>query len=92
MVVCEDLTYPKVACLGGMVSSLCDVLVTSRKGKRREATMNMKLVEQGQRVLFYSSRSCSRQSRGAGCLEIGRYAADLVVPIRANGPVALERA
>lgn len=30
MVVCEDFTYPKVACLGGMMSSLYDVLVAIR--------------------------------------------------------------
>ncbi len=34
MVVCEDFTYPKVACLGAMLSSLYDVPVTILRGRR----------------------------------------------------------
>ena len=39
MVVCEDFTYPKVACVGAMLSSLRDVLVAIRRKPRREATV-----------------------------------------------------
>ena len=39
MVVWEDLTYPKVACLGAIVNSLRDVLVAIRRRPRREATV-----------------------------------------------------
>ena len=41
MVVCEDFTHPRVACLGAMLSSLRDVLVTVRRRPRREATVTV---------------------------------------------------
>ena len=40
MVACEDFTYPKVACLGAIMSSLRDVLAIRRK-PRREATVTV---------------------------------------------------
>jgi hypothetical protein len=38
-VVCEGLTYPRVACFGAIIGDLRDVMVTNRINCR-EATMN----------------------------------------------------